>query len=228
MDYPELRSELIATCRRMNALGLNQGRAGNASVRVPGGMLITPTGMAYDALGPADIVALADDGSLAPGQRRPSSEWPLHLAILRARPEVGAVIHTHAMFCTTLACLGLEIPAFHYMVAVAGGDSIRCAPYATFGSAELAARALAALQERTACLLANHGMVAVAPDLAQALELAQEVETLAAMYWRALAVGRPRLLSAVEMARVVEKFKTYGQQPESAAATADSQPQETM
>ncbi|HUK11384.1 MAG TPA: class II aldolase/adducin family protein [Stellaceae bacterium] len=206
-----LRADVIATARRMNALGINQGKSGNLSQRIPGGFLVTPTGMDYDTLKPADIVPM-DFAGRHQGARLPSSEWRFHRDILRARPEAEAVIHTHAMFATTLACLGRGIPSFHYMVAVAGGDDIRCAPYATFGTEELSRCALAALEGRKACLLANHGMIAVGPSLKAALALAVEVETLAAMYWRALQVGEPRLLDRAEMARVLEKFKAYGQQ----------------
>jgi L-fuculose-phosphate aldolase len=206
-----LRQQIIATARRMNALGINQGKSGNLSHRIPEGFLVTPTGMAYETLKPADIVAMGFDGSHR-GTRLPSSEWRFHRDILAARPETNAVIHTHAMFATTLACLGREIPAFHYMVAVAGGDSIRCGPYATFGTEALSRHALAALEGRKACLLANHGMIALGATLDAALALAVEVETLAAMYWRALQVGEPHILDGAEMARVLEKFRTYGQQ----------------
>ncbi len=194
----------------MNDLGINQGSAGNISVRVPEGMLITPSGMPYEELVPEDIVVMPWDGKIKAGSRSPSSEWRFHRDILKQRPEVGAVVHTHAMFCTTLACLGLDIPAFHYMVAVAGGDSIRCAPYATFGSQDLSDRALEALDERQACLLANHGMIALGSDLNKALAMAVEVETLAAQYWRALQIGKPQLLLSEEMAVVLEKFAHYG------------------
>jgi L-fuculose-phosphate aldolase len=205
------RQALIAAARRMNALGINQGKSGNLSQRIRGGFLVTPTGMAYDTLTPADIVPMRFDGTYR-AKRLPSSEWRFHRDILAARPEVNAVIHTHAMFATTLACLGRDIPPFHYMIAVAGGDTIRCAPYATFGTEELSRHAVAALRDRKACLLANHGMIAVGADLDSALALAVEVETLAAMYWRALQVGKPKLLGRAEMKRVIEKFKTYGQQ----------------
>ena len=221
LAHRALRQEIIATARRMNECGINQGKSGNLCHRVPEGFLVTPTGMDYDTLQPADIVPMGFDGSHT-GTRLPSSEWRFHRDILAARPEVNAVIHTHAMFATTLACLGAEIPAFHYMVAVAGGDSIRCAPYATFGTEALSARAVRALEGRKACLLANHGMIAVGDTLKSALALAVEVETLAAMYWRALQVGEPTILDAAEMARVIEKFRTYGQQR--SASTADPHP----
>ena len=213
VEHLALREEMIATARRMNTSGLNQGTSGNLSQRVEGGFLLTPTGMDYDALVPEDIVLMRMDGRHE-GRRAPSSEWRFHRDILAARPEVGAVLHAHAMFCTTLACLRRGIPSFHYMVARAGGADIRCAPYATFGTEELSRHAVGALEGRKACLLANHGMLALGQDLAGAFKLAVEVETLAAMYWRALQVGEPVLLDAAEMAVVLEKFKTYGQQPE--------------
>jgi L-fuculose-phosphate aldolase len=209
--HRSLCNQIIATCQRMNLLGINQGKSGNVSHRIPEGFLVTPTGMDYDTLEAADIVPMGFDGSHA-GLRLPSSEWRFHRDILAARPEVNAIVHTHSMFATTLACLGAEIPPFHYMVAVAGGDSIRCAPYATFGTEELSAHAVHALEGRKACLLANHGMIAVGDTLKSALTLAVEVETLAAMYWRALQVGEPNILDRAEMARVIEKFRTYGQQ----------------
>lgn len=211
LAHSTLRQEIIAIARRMNALGVNQGKSGNVSHRIADGFLVTPTGMAYDTLKPADVVAMGFDGSYR-GARLPSSEWRFHRDILAARPEANAVIHTHAMFATTLACLGREIPAFHYMIAVAGGDSVRCAPYATFGTEELSRYAVEALEGRKACLLANHGMIAIGATLEATLALAVEVETLAAMYWRALQVGEPPLLDGAEMARVLEKFRTYGQQ----------------
>ena len=205
------REAIIATARRMNASGLNQGTSGNLSHRVEGGFLVTPTGLEYDSLRPEDIVLMRFDGSHE-GPRRPSSEWRFHRDILASRPEVSAVLHSHSLFCTTVACLRRSIPAFHYMVAVAGGSSIRCAPYATFGTEELSRHAVAALEGRKACLLANHGLITVGVDLGGAFKLAMEVETLAAMYLRALQVGEPVLLDEAEMAVVLEKFRTYGQQ----------------
>jgi L-fuculose-phosphate aldolase len=212
LPHLALREEMIATARRMNTSGLNQGTSGNLGVRVEGGLLITPSGMDYGALVPEDIVSLRFDGS-PEGRRVPSTEWRFHRDILEARPEVNAVLHAHSMFCTTLACLHRPIPPFHYMVAKAGGSSIRCAPYATFGTEALSRHAVAALEGRKACLLANHGMIAVGATLAAAYALAVEVETLAAMYWRALQIGEPVLLDEAEMAVVLEKFKTYGHQP---------------
>lgn len=212
-----LREAVIATAREMNALGINRGKSGNVSARWRDGnfdgYLITPSGMPYAAIAAVDIVAMRVDGRAraARGGRRPSSEWRFHRDIYRARSDAGAIVHTHAPFATSLACLHRGIPAFHYMVAVAGGDDIRCAPYATFGTQALSDRAVAALEGRRACLLANHGMIAIGASLVAALALAVEVETLAEMYWRAQQVGEPVLLSAAEMKVVVAKFRTYGQ-----------------
>ena len=204
-----LREQLLSISRRLCELGLNRGTSGNASVRDGSGFLVTPTGMTVEAMTPHDMVWMSFDGKVQ-GERQPSSEWRFHRDILQARPEVDAVIHTHAMFATTLACLHREIPPFHYMIAVAGGDTIRCAPYALFGSQALSDAALAALRDRRACLLANHGMIAVGGDLEQALAIAVEVETLCEQYWRALQAGEPVLLTAEQMAEVMEQFKGYG------------------
>jgi L-fuculose-phosphate aldolase len=209
-----LREAVIATALAMNAHGINRGKSGNVSTRLRAdgfdGFLITPTGLPYGETTPNDIVAMTLDGD-SRGARLPSSEWRFHRDIYRARPDAHAVAHTHAPFATTLACLHRGIPAFHYMVAVAGGRDIRCAPYATFGTQQLSDHALAALVDRKACLLANHGMIALGPTLDAALALAVEVETLAEMYWRALQIGDPQPLPDAEMDVVLEKFRTYGQ-----------------
>lgn len=205
-----LAREIIDVGRAMNARGLNRGTAGNISARIPGGMLITPSGIPYDEMGPEDLVSMGFDGPRR-GFRRPSTEWHLHAGVLEARPDAGAVLHAHPVFASALACLRREIPAFHYMVAIAGGTSIRCAPYATFGTRTLAQNAVEALEGRTACLLANHGLVAAAAGPREALALAEEVEALAAMYWRALQVEDPALLTPEEMAEVLERFARYGQ-----------------
>ncbi|ATB29613.1 class II aldolase/adducin family protein [Melittangium boletus] len=210
LEHLAEREAMIALARRMNDSGLNQGTSGNLSQRVDGGFLITPSGMDYDALMPEDIVHMRLDGT-SEGRREPSSEWRIHRDVLATRPEVGGVLHAHSMFSTSLACLRRPIPAFHYMVTRAGGENIRCADYATFGSEELSRHVLMALEGRRACLMANHGMLAVGDSLPSAFKLAVEVETLAAMYWRALQVGEPVLLDSDEMARVLEKWKTYGQ-----------------
>jgi L-fuculose-phosphate aldolase len=213
-----LREAVVAAARAMNAQARNPGRAGNVSARWRDGsfdgFLVTASGMAYDAMGPGDIVALHADGRVRDARGpAPSSEWRFHRAIYGSRSDVGAIVHSHSMFATTLACLGKAIPAFHYMVARAGGSDIRCAPYARFGSEELAAVAVDALHDRKACLLARHGMITVGETLDGAFDLALEVESLAEMYWRALQVGTPPIIDDAEMAGVLERFRSYGQQP---------------
>lgn len=209
-----VKAEIVSAAQRMSASGLSPGRSGNVSTRVDGGMLITPTGMHYADMRPVDIVEVRNDGRVAPGQRVASSEWRVHLSLYKARVDIGAIVHTHSLNATALSCLHRGIPAFHYMVAEVGGDKIACAPYATYGSEELARFAVKAMGLRNACLLANHGAIAAGENLRAAYDLAVEVETLASQYARALQVGRPRILSAREMARVLEKFKTYGKQNE--------------
>lgn len=207
------RQSLIDHCRAMNASGLSLHKSGNASLRWRGGLLITPTGRAYDRLQPEDIVWLEADGRCPPGQLIPSSEWRFHVDILNAFPDMHAVVHAHSPHATALACLGLEIPPFHYMVAIAGGDRIPCAAYATFGTPELSANVMAALGGGVrACLMANHGQVAVGRTLAEAYALAEEVESLARQYLLARSVGPTRDLPPEEMQRVREKFRHYGQQ----------------
>lgn len=207
----DLRSALIATCREMNNTGINQGTSGNASVRCGADrLLITPSGLDYQAMTPDDIVELDTTGRVLGGIRRPSSEWHFHAAILKTRPEISAVVHTHSPHATALSCLRRGIPAFHYMVAVGGGHDIRCADYATFGTEALAQNAVCALDGRHACLLANHGLIALGSSLDQALARAVEVEALARQYLLASQAGTPVILDADEMDRVIEKFKGYG------------------
>lgn len=207
-----LREAMVAACRDLTRLGLTHGTSGNASVRRDElSFFISPTGIAYEALEPADVPLVDFDGRWF-GRRRPSSEWRFHRDILKARSDAGAIVHTHSRHATALACTGRGIPAFHYMVAVAGGADIRCASYHTFGSQELSDAAVAAIDGRNACLLANHGVIALGADLSAALTLAGEVENLAAQYCAALAVGDVQILDDTEMCRVVEKFRTYGQQ----------------
>ena len=210
MDELALRKKIIATAIEMNARGLNRGKSGNVSARFDDGFLVTPTGMAYESTQPVDVVAMTQDGT-ARGPRLPSSEWRFHRDIYAARREVSAIVHAHSPFATSIACLGRDIPPFHYMIAVAGGKDIRCAAYATFGTQKLSDHAMFALEGRKACLLANHGMIAVGASLTAALALAVEVEALAEQYWRALQIGPPNLLSDVEMEVVLEKFRAYGQ-----------------
>ena len=206
------RERIIAVCWAMNAEGLNRGTSGNVSMRDGAGMLITPSGVPYDALAPDQIVPVAVDGS-ASGPWRPSSEWRMHLDLYRTRPEVGAVVHVHSPHATALACLRRTLPAFHYMVAVAGGDDIRCAEYATFGTQALSDAMLEALEARQACLLANHGQVAIGPTPERALWLSGEVEALAQQYLLAQSVGEPVILDAAEMKAVLRRFGDYGRQP---------------
>ena len=210
-DAFDLREHLIATARAMQAAGLNRGTAGNISVRCGDGFLITPTGMPCDVLTADDIPLLARDGS-SEGRRQPSSEWRFHRDLYAARPEAGAVLHAHSPFAVSLACLRREIPPFHYMIARFGGDTIRCADYAIFGSQDLSTAALQAMAGRRACLLANHGLLVAGSDLAEAFALAVELEELCEQYWRACQLGQPVLLDATEMATVLEKFAGYGQQ----------------
>lgn len=205
-----LKADVIVTCCALAQRGLTHGTSGNVSVRRdPETFFISPTGVPYEQL---DDIPVMDFAGRWYGNRRPSSEWRFHRDILKARPDVNAVVHTHSKYAVALACTGQGIPAFHYMVGVAGGIDIRCAPYATFGSQALSDHAVAALDDRKACLLANHGVIATGPDLVSALRLAGEVENLAAQYCAALAAGKPELLSEVEMERVLALFRTYGKQ----------------
>jgi len=216
MTELQARIDVIEAAQAMSASGLSPGKSGNVSARIGGGpksgMVITPTGVAYDALVRDLISFVGDDGDLRDGELKPSSEWHFHLAIYNARSDVSAIVHAHSENATALACTGRNIPAFHYMVAVAGGKDIRCSPYATFGTEELGGLAVAALEERNACLLGNHGVIACGQSPADALALAHEVESLAAQYVRVLSIGDANILSDGEMARVVKKFKSYGQQ----------------
>ena len=211
-DSRKLRKEIIASCLRMNAMGINQGTSGNISARVKGGMLITPSAVPYDAMRAADIVFVRKDGTR---ERRgdgrvPSTEWRFHLDILNGRPEFGAVVHTHSSHATALAIRGEAIPAVHYMIAAAGGPKIRCAKYATYGTPELSRAALSALKGMSACLLANHGVIAAGPGLAKALWLANEVEVLARQHTYAKLLGGAKILPDAEIRRVVAKLKDYG------------------
>ncbi|HEV7614273.1 MAG TPA: class II aldolase/adducin family protein [Steroidobacteraceae bacterium] len=207
-----LRAALIAACRELERRGLTSGTSGNIGLRRDERrFFISPSGMSYASLEPEDIPMMELDGRWF-GRRRPSSEWRFHRDIFKTRGEIGAIVHTHSRNATALACTGRGIPAFHYMVAIAGGADIRCAPYCTFGTQGLSDAALAALEGRMACLLANHGIIAVGANLDAALALAGEVENLAAQYCAALALGQVRILDDAEMGRIVDKFRTYGRQ----------------
>ena len=210
----ELREQMVSVARRMNASGINQGTSGNLSARLADGLLITPSSLPYELMEPEDLVVMDFEGNYQ-GARKPSSEWRLHADILRSRPEIGAVVHCHSIHATALACHGKSIPSFHYMVAMAGTDTIRCAPYATFGTEALSRDAVQVLEGGLACLLAQHGQVALGATLDQALRLAIEVETLAHMYLQALVIGEPPVLAAEEMARVIALMGAmhYGRTP---------------
>jgi L-fuculose-phosphate aldolase len=213
----DLRAAVITACRELTRLGLTYGTSGNVSIRRDSsGFFVSPTGMSYEVLEPDDVPLVTLDGQWF-GRRRPSSEWRFHRDIMAARTEIGAVVHAHSRYATALACTGRGIPAFHYMVAVAGGADIRCAPYHPFGTQELSDAALTALEGRNACLLAHHGIIAVGCDLAAALKLAGEVESLAAQYCTALTLGNVGLLDEAQMRLVIEKFRTYGRQEASDA-----------
>lgn len=216
----DLREAIVEACRWLVTSGLVQGTSGNVSVRQGGWMLITPSGLSYERMRPRDVVAV----ELAPGPLQyrakganvPSSEWRFHRDIYLARPEVGAVVHTHSPYATAFAICRRPLPAAHYMIAAAGGPTIRVADYATFGTEALSEAALRALEGRTACLLANHGVIATGATLERALWLAQEVEVLARQYAIALQVGTPVILAEDEIGRVVEKFQSYGPRPAAA------------
>ncbi len=214
MNESELRSVMVRITKQLDEMGLNRGTSGNLSVRFGEGMLITPSGMGAEGLADDDIVFVHMD-STSRGRWQPSSEWLFHRDILAQRAEVGAVVHTHSVAATALACLRKDIPPFHYMIALVGGDTIRCAKYATFGTQELSNNALIALKDRKACLLSNHGMIAVGADLADAFRVTVEVETLSEMYLRALQAGEPVLLSAAEFQDAQNRFAGYGKSVES-------------
>ncbi len=204
-----LKEELLSISIQLVRTGLNRGASGNVSVRSENGFIITPSGLKPEDMQSQDMIFLDSEG-VNQSAGTPSSEWRFHKDIYNQRPEVGAIIHTHSTFCTTLACLRKDIPPFHYMIALAGGDSIRCAPYALFGSQELSDSALKALEGRKACLLANHGMIVIGNNLQSAMDLALEVESLCEQYWRVLQVASPFILNSREMSEVLERFKTYG------------------
>jgi L-fuculose-phosphate aldolase len=215
MDHEAERRAIIEACRNMNRLGLVKGTSGNISFRAGDGLLISPTGMEYDALEPRHIVPLRWDGSFE-GAVEPSSEWRFHRDLLLARPDLNAVVHTHSKHATAVGILGRDIPAIHYIIAAAGGHDVRCAPYETFGTPELAARVVTAMEGRLACLLAHHGAITAGVTLAAAMALALTLEELAEQYLLLLPLGEPPVLPRDEMDRVVAKFATYGRQPGSA------------
>lgn len=204
-----LRRGVIQTALEMNRLGINQGKSGNVSARAKGGFFVTPSGIPYDELMPENVSFVRDSGEHVSGMP-PSSEWQMHLTLLRLRPKANAVVHAHPIHATALSCMGMDIPAFHYMVAAVGGDSVPCAEYATFGTEALALNVARALQDRKGCLMSNHGIVAIGETLGDALRVAENIEVLARTYIACLGMGKPRVMPATEMTKVLEKFKTYG------------------
>lgn len=206
------RRAVIEAALAMSRSGLSPGRSGNVSARFDNGMLITPTGMAYEDIRPRDIVFVNARGEVPDKKsRKPSSEWRFHLSAYQARPDMNAVVHTHSLHATVLACAHRPIPAFHYMVAIAGGKDVPVVPYDTFGTPDLARQVAKGLFHRDACLMANHGQIALGKTLPKALELAQEIETLAEQYYKVLTLGKAFILSDEEMDEVLKRFKSYGQ-----------------
>jgi L-fuculose-phosphate aldolase len=203
-----MRNELFDCYVKLAKVGLNRGTSGNASVRLKDHFLITPSGMPLEAMSPEALVEVDWEGN-AISAGKPSSEWRFHRDIYVARPDVNAIVHTHSTHATSMACLRMDIPAFHYMIAVAGGDSIRCAEYALFGSQDLSDQAVRALHQRFACLLANHGMITIGRNLSHAFDLAVEVENLCEIYLNLLKIKQPELLTSEQMKDVFEQFKGY-------------------
>jgi L-fuculose-phosphate aldolase len=226
MNEKDLRAAIVAQCQAMNAAGLNQGTAGNISARVDDAMLITPSAIPYDMMRPAMLarMPLGGDYGAWSGPRPPSTEWRFHLDIMRARPDVGAIVHCHPVHATALSMLHKPIPAAHYMIAAFGGPTVRCTAYAPYGTRELSELAVAGLEARNGVLLGNHGMIVVGETLTQAMWRASELETLARMYILALTIGEPIILADDEIMRTVERFKTYGQGLEGDAAPKNARP----
>ncbi len=214
--FLDLRNGVIKTCLKMNDQGINQGTSGNVSVRTDEGFLITASGIPYDKMKPAHVIEMDLDGNYS-GDFLPSTEWRMHMDIFRARPEANAIVHVHSTYATALACLRKDIPAFHYMIGVTGGTSLRVSDYAEFGTQELSDTMLQAMKDRTACLLANHGQICFGPSLDKALWLAGEIEHLCHQYWAASLAGKPVILEEAQMTSVLKRFKTYGKQPEDLA-----------
>lgn len=212
IKYRDLRKKVIATCLAMNAEGLNQGTSGNVSVRTDEGFLITASGIPYKKMKPQHVVEMDLDGGYR-GEFLPSTEWRMHLDIYKARPEAKAIVHVHSTYASAMACLRKDIPAFHYMIGVAGGTSLRVSDYAEFGTQALSDTMLKAMEGRSACLLANHGQICFGPSLEKALWRTGEIEALCQQYWAASLAGKPVVLSEAEMASVLKRFPTYGKQP---------------
>ena len=220
-DERRIRLQIIDACVAMNASGFNQGTSGNISARYNNGLLITPSGIAYAQLVPDDIVWMSFDGSMV-HPLAPSSEWRIHRDLLVARPDVEAVVHAHPPYATALAINRMEIPPVHYMIGVSGGGTVRVADYALYGTAELSANVLRAMEDRTACLMANHGLVATGPSVARALWVGEEIEALARQYSLALQVGSPVRLTEQEVAESLKKLSDYGLRPKAVRSVAGS------
>ncbi len=212
-SFTELKQAVIDTCLKMNAVGINQGTSGNVSVRSADRLLITASGVSYEKMKPEHIVEMDGKGGYF-GDFLPSSEWRMHQDIFNAYPQACAVVHIHSTFATALSCLRKEIPAFHYMIGATGGSSLRCAHYATFGTRQLSINMLEAMKDRNACLLSNHGMICFGPSLESTLALAVEIESLCKQYFITCQAGDPVILDDGEMTRILEKFKSYGKQPD--------------
>jgi L-fuculose-phosphate aldolase len=212
LKYRDLRDKIIETCLAMNEEGINQGTSGNVSARTDEGFLITASGIPYKKMKPQHVVEMDLDGGYR-GDYLPSTEWRMHLDIFKHRKEAQAIVHTHSIYATALACLRKDIPPFHYMIGVGGGTTIRCSAYAEFGTQELSDTMLKALEGRSACLLANHGQIVFGPNLDKALWLAGEVETICHQYWASLQAGHPVILNDAQMSTVLARFKSYGKQP---------------
>ena len=213
-DKLDICKELIKTCIEMESRGINQGTSGNLSIRYKNSFLITPSSISYNEMTPKDIVEMDWEGRFI--GKQPSSEWRFHRDILKSRNDINVVLHCHSINATSLSCHNRNIPAFHYIVGLAGGNNIRCAKYATFGTQELSDNALIAIKDRLACLLGHHGMICLGKTLKQALMLGCEVEAMSKMYIKALSIGNTDILSEEEMVKVVKQMErmSYGKGPE--------------
>jgi len=210
MSYQE---DLFQSSLILNRQGLNHGATGNLSCRSSNAFFITPSGVNFENLDAESMVEVSIDGNVIDSEsnHKPSSEWLFHRDIYASRDDINAIVHTHSVFSSTLSVLGKGIPSFHYMIAVAGGDSIRCSDYALFGTQELSNNIIIAMEQRKACLISNHGMIAIGRDLNEAINIAIEVEHLAQLYVQAKMIGTPKLLNDIQMLEVINKFKTYGE-----------------